>query len=126
MADAPHYDQLETRDPEQRELAQFNLLPDLIRKAMAGAPGWADHLKGVDAAAVTSREELAKLPVLRKTTLHELQARRPPFAGLATSAPNAVARIFMSPGPILRGHWGARSSPPVQATPSSSSRPSAS
>ena len=101
MADAPHYDQLETRDPEQRELAQFNLLPDLIRKAVAAAPGWAAHLEGVDAAAVTSREELAGLPVLRKTNLHELQARRPPFAGFATSAPNAVARIFMSPGPIF-------------------------
>ena len=33
-----HFDQLETRDPEQRELAQFNLLPDLIRQAVA-APG---------------------------------------------------------------------------------------
>ena len=41
-----HFDQLETRDPEQRELAQFNLLPDLIRQAMAAAPGWAEHLQG--------------------------------------------------------------------------------
>ena len=31
-----------------------------------GAPGWARHLEGVDAAPVTSREALAKLPVLRK------------------------------------------------------------
>ena len=44
-----HYDQLETRDPAQRELAQFNLLPDLVRHAMAKAPGWAAQLKGVDA-----------------------------------------------------------------------------
>jgi phenylacetate-CoA ligase len=101
MADAPHYDQLETRDPEQRELAQFNLLPDLVRKAMTGAPGWAEHLKGVEAAAVTSRDALAKLPVLRKANLHDLQAKRPPFAGFTTSAPEAVARIFMSPGPIF-------------------------
>jgi phenylacetate-CoA ligase len=100
MADAPHYDQLETRDPEQRELAQFNLLPDLVRHALA-APGWAEHLKGVDAAAVASREALASLPVLRKATLHELQARRPPFAGLVTSSPGGIARIFRSPGPIF-------------------------
>ena len=33
-----HYDQLEVRDPAQRELAQFNLLPDLVRDAMAKAP----------------------------------------------------------------------------------------
>jgi phenylacetate-CoA ligase len=97
---ADHYDQLETRDPEQRELAQFNLLPDLLRLAMS-APGWAEHLKGVDAAAVTSRKSLASVPVLKKSALKELQAKRPPYAGFATAAPGALARIFMSPGPIF-------------------------
>ena len=48
-----HYDQLEVRDAGQRELAQFNLLPGLIRHAVAGAPGWRRHLEGVDAGAVT-------------------------------------------------------------------------
>ena len=100
MADAPYFDQRETRDPEQRELAQFNLLPDLIRHAMA-APGWAEHLKGVDPAAVTSREALGRLPVLRKSGLHALQARRLPFGGFATTPLGEVARVFMSPGPIF-------------------------
>ena len=67
MAQAPHFDQLETREPEQRELAQFNLLPDLIRQAIAAAPGWAEHLKGVDPAVASSRQGLAMLPVLRKS-----------------------------------------------------------
>ena len=101
MSDTPYLDQLETRDPEQRELAQFNLLADLIRNAMAAAPGWAEHLKGVDAAAVTSREALARLPVLRKSALHVLQARRLPFGGFATTPVTEVARVFMSPGPIF-------------------------
>jgi phenylacetate-CoA ligase len=96
-----HLDQLETRDPEQRELAQFNLLPDLIRNAVAAASGWADRLKGIDPAAVTSRAALAALPVLRKSGLHALQARRPPFGGFATTAVGEVARVFMSPGPIF-------------------------
>jgi len=64
-----HFDQLEIRDPEQRELAQFNLLPDLIRQATAQAPGWADHLKGIDAGALTTRAALAGVPVLRKAAL---------------------------------------------------------
>ena len=68
--------------PAQRELAQFNLLPGLIRHAVAGAPGWRRHLEGVDAAAVTSRAALAALPVLRKGDLKELQAKEPPFGGL--------------------------------------------
>ena len=101
MSDTPYLDQLETRGPEQRELAQFNLLADLIRNAMAAAPGWAEYLKGVDAAAVTSREALARLPVLRKSALHVLQARRLPFGGFVTTPVTEVARVFMSPGPIF-------------------------
>jgi phenylacetate-CoA ligase len=101
MADAPHFDQLEMRDPEQRELAQFNLLPGFIRHIMATAPGWADHLKGIEPAAVTSREGLATLPVLRKSGLHILQARRPPFGGFTSTPVTEVARVFMSPGPIF-------------------------
>ena len=45
-----HYDQLETRDPEQREIALFNLLPGLVQRAMELAPGWAQHLADFDPA----------------------------------------------------------------------------
>jgi len=96
-----HYDQLETRDPVQRERAQFNLLPDLLRQAMANAPGWAAHLTGVDPAGVTSRAALAGLPLLRKSTLKELQAKAPPFGGFATAPVAELSRIYMSPGPIF-------------------------
>jgi phenylacetate-coenzyme A ligase PaaK-like adenylate-forming protein len=96
-----HYDQLEVRDPAQRELAQFNLLPDLVRLAMEKAPGWAAHLKGVDPASVNSRAALAKLPVLRKSALKDLQAKTPPYGGFTTSPVGQLARVFMSPGPIF-------------------------
>ena len=33
-----HYDDLETRDPEQRERALFNTLPGQIQHAKASAP----------------------------------------------------------------------------------------
>ena len=98
---APHYDQLETRDPAQRERAIFGLLPDLVRRAKAEAPGWQQHLAGVEPGDVTSREALARLPLLRKSSLTELQARRPPFGGFAIRESAAVERIFMSPGPIF-------------------------
>src|SRR5262249_8326965 len=104
------YDHLETRDPEARELAQFNLLPSLIERAKRLAPGWARHLADVEPAAVTSREALAALPLLRKSALKDLQAKEPPFGGFATREPGAVARIFVSPGPIFEpegegGDW---------------------
>jgi len=96
-----HYDNLETRDPAAREKAQLDLLPDLLRHAMANAPGMAEHLMGVDASAITSREALATLPVLRKSNLKELQTKRPPFGGFATSDVGRLGRVFMSPGPIF-------------------------
>jgi phenylacetate-CoA ligase len=96
----PHFDTLETRDPLARERAQFALLPDVVRRAKAEAPGWAQHLAGIDPADIASRSALAGLPILRKASLRELQARRPPFGGLAVSEAAATARIFMSPGPI--------------------------
>jgi len=34
-----HFDQLETRDPEQREIALFNMLPSVIQRAKELAPG---------------------------------------------------------------------------------------
>ena len=96
-----YFDQLETRDPEQRELAQFNMLPGLISRAKELAPGWARHLADIDPQAVTSREALAQLPILRKSALKELQAGQPPFGGFATSPVSAMLRIYMSPGPIF-------------------------
>ncbi|MCT8971624.1 phenylacetate--CoA ligase family protein [Microbaculum marinisediminis] len=96
-----HFDSLETRDPQARERALFDALPGFIGECMRAAPGWADLLKGVDARAVTDRESLARLPVLRKSRLLELQRERPPFGGLVTKAPGAFARLFMSPGPIF-------------------------
>ncbi len=98
---ANHFDHLETRDPAAREASQFGLLPDLVRRAVANGPGWADHLKGVDPSVATSRETLAKLPILRKASLKGLQTARPPFGGFATASGTDVGRIFMSPGPIF-------------------------
>lgn len=96
-----YFDQLETRDPEQREIAHFNMLPGVIERAKELAPGWARHLAEVDPASITSREALAKVPILRKSSLSTLQAESLPFGGFATSPAPEMARIYMSPGPIF-------------------------
>jgi len=107
-----HYDQLETRDPEERERDLFGRLPDLIALALS-APGWAAQLAGIDPNAVTSRAAFAKLPVLRKSELTERQKSQPPFGGLNVTAPGKLRRLLMSPGPIFepqgeaRDFWGA-------------------
>jgi phenylacetate-coenzyme A ligase PaaK-like adenylate-forming protein len=106
------YNALETRDPAAREKETFAQLSEAIARAMS-APGWAEHFKGVDPKAVTSRAALAKLPVLRKADLPAMQKAMPPFGGLAVTPPGKLKRLLMSPGPIFEpeGHdkdaWGA-------------------
>ena len=70
------------------------------------APGWASHLRGVDPKSVTSRAALAKLPVLSKADLADLQKANPPFGGFNVTAPGKAKRLQMSPGPIFEpeGH----------------------
>ena len=55
-----HYDALETRDPAQREAALLAALPGHVAQAQRSAPAFAEILRGVDAAAVTSRAALAR------------------------------------------------------------------
>ncbi len=106
-----YFDDLETRTPEAREAALLAALPQQIAHAKAKAPGYAEILAGVDAAAVTSRAALAELPVTRKSDLIERQAATPPFGGLATLPTGDAAHLFLSPGPIYefdtarRGFW---------------------
>ncbi|MGY4480804.1 phenylacetate--CoA ligase family protein [Bradyrhizobium sp. USDA 3364] len=95
-----HYDALETRDPAEREAALFARLPDVLRKAMA-APAYANLLRGIDPASITSREALAELPVLRKSELPALHKAAPPFGGFVAGKPGTFARLFTSPGPIF-------------------------
>ena len=97
---AGYFDGLETQDHTSRESELFGRLPAFLERAIAGAPGLARWLQGVDPAAVTDREQLAKLPVLRKAELAEFQAKDPPFGGFADSTALRGVRLFQSPGPI--------------------------
>jgi phenylacetate-CoA ligase len=95
-----YYDDLETRSPEEREAALMAALPVQIAHAKAKAPGYAEILAEVDAATVTDRAALARLPVTRKADLMKRQSPAAPFGGLATLPIAAAARLFASPGPI--------------------------
>jgi phenylacetate-CoA ligase len=107
-----HFDRLETRDPDARERDFFGRLPSFIALAMR-APGWATQLAGIDPNAVTSRAELAKLPLLRKSELADRQKEQPPFGGFNVTSPGRMRRLLMSPGPIFepegegKDFWGA-------------------
>ena len=103
------YDALETRSPEQREHALMAALSVQIAHAQAHAAAFTRSLADVNAARVTSRAALARLPVIRKHELLERQgaADAPDvFGGFsaigwgARPAAQRALRVFASPGPI--------------------------
>ena len=101
-----YFDALETRDPAAREAALLAALPRQLAHAQQHSAAFADILAGIDAAAVTSRAALARLPVTRKSELLARQqasraAGRDPFGGFATGRwGSAMRRVYASPGPI--------------------------
>jgi phenylacetate-CoA ligase len=100
-----YFDELETRDPQQRERDLMARLPALIERAK-GAPGWARQLGPIHAGDITSRAALAQLPVTRKSDLKQLQQAEPPFGGMNATPLPSLSRIFMSPGPIFDPEGG--------------------
>jgi len=98
----PYFDTLETRDPELRERAQLAALREQIAYARAHAPWFARTLAGIEPAEIDSRAALARLPVVRKSELLELQKADRPFGGFAATGPagRRARQVFASPGPI--------------------------
>ena len=71
-----YYDDLETRDPAERERSLMAALPGQVAHAQRASRAMAERLAGVDAASIDTRVSLARLPVLRKHELLEQQKAR--------------------------------------------------
>jgi len=101
---AQHFDTLETRDPETRQRAQLAALRSQLAYAKSNTHAYARLLADVNPSEVTLLAALAKLPVVRKSELVELQKENPPFGGFAASGWGAKSRraalVFASPGPL--------------------------
>ena len=97
---ADHFDALDAQDPSAREADLFHRLPDVLAAAVK-APAYAERLRGVDPATITSRDALAQLPILRKADLPALHKAAPPFGGFVSAPLSTFGRLFTSPGPIF-------------------------
>ena len=93
------YDRLETRSADERAADIAKTLPEQIARAK-GLAGYAGTLSDIDPASVTSIENLASLPVLRKSEIGKSQAENPPLGGFITRPVSGFAQVFQSPGPI--------------------------
>jgi len=100
MSDREYFDDLELRDPEVRERELLTALTDQVAYAKGNSAYYGAALADIAAAAVTSREALAALPVTRKSDLVEHQTKAPPFGGLNGVPVGDVGYVYQSPGPI--------------------------
>jgi phenylacetate-CoA ligase len=95
-----YLDELETRRPEAREAALMARLPVQLALAKSQSSRYATLLAGIDPQDIRSRADLARLPVVRKHQLLELQKATLPFGGLNATPLAGLGRVFSSPGPI--------------------------
>lgn len=103
---AEYYDALETRSADERAASLAECLPAHLAHAKINTSYFARTLADIDPETVTTRDGLAKLPILRKSDLIDLQKAEPPFGGLNATPVSDLARVLISPGPIFEpeGH----------------------
>ena len=93
------FDDLETRSADQRANDLAMALPAQIANAQK-LGGNADALGAIDASAIQTVDDLAGLPVLRKSDLVKAQSENGPLGGYGALNTHEFAHIFQSPGPI--------------------------
>jgi phenylacetate-CoA ligase len=93
------FDELETRSADQRANDLALALPAQIANAQK-LSGNAGALDAVDASSIQTIDDLARLPVLRKSDLVQAQSENGPLGGYSALKTHEFAHIFQSPGPI--------------------------
>jgi len=93
------FDDLETRSADQRASDLALALPAQIANAQK-LSGYSDALGAVDVSAIQTIDDLAALPVLRKSDLVQAQSKNGPLGGFGALNTHEFAHIFQSPGPI--------------------------
>ena len=93
----------ETMSAGARERYQASWLASLLEHACTHAPGVRRRLEAAGLAPkdFRSTDDLARLPVIRKNAMPDLQKADPPFGGFCTVPVAKLRKIFMSPGPIF-------------------------
>ena len=99
MLDSEYYDELEVRDPDEREFLLFEALGRHLRVTKEDSSYFGETFKDIGPEDVKSRSDLPKLPITRKSDLAKLQSQDPPLAGMTNIAPTNFLRLFQSPGP---------------------------
>lgn len=93
----------ETMSAGARDKYQSRWLLRLLDRAWERAPGVRRRLEraGLTPRDFRSLDDLARLPVIKKSEMPDLQKADPPFGGFCTEPLARLRKIFVSPGPIF-------------------------
>ena len=92
------FDELEQRDPKQRQAEQLAQLQAQVAYARKNSDYFAASL--ANCADIATLDDLQKLPLVRKSDLMDLQKPDAPFAGMNAVPMSGLKNLFLSPGPI--------------------------
>ena len=108
-----YFEERERAPAEAREQTLLERLPAALRYARERAPAIARQLERVDPSEIRRREDLLRIPVIRKSELlqaqlasretrsgHDLANVSQIFGGFSTIGWGEALRVFASPGPI--------------------------
>lgn len=95
-----YYDERETRSQQQRTEALTAEVFAQLRHAKSNAPAYTNLFANIAIEDFSSLDDLAHLPITRKSELIALQTESPPFGGYAAFPEGELKTIFSSPGPI--------------------------
>ena len=93
------YDVLETRLPAEREQELLTALQVQLSHVKTHT-SWGTLLEQVVPQDINTAQDMAQLPVLRKSDLKGLQDQHKPFGGLVAAKMSNIKYIFSSPGPL--------------------------
>ena len=94
--------ELEAMSTDRRRTYYAERLRASVKHAYDHSPHFRRRMEDADLtpAAIRQVHDLTRLPVLKKSTLPQLQRQAPPFGGLLATPLSEVSRIYQSPGPI--------------------------
>jgi phenylacetate-CoA ligase len=95
-----YFDELETRDPAQRQQQQIQAIAKQVSHARLNTQAYKVLFADIVPNKIVDAASFSQLPITRKSDLIELQKTNRPFGGYSAIATSQFDQVFASPGPI--------------------------